>query len=51
MKFCFLGEKPQTYKHQVDNYSRIWRIQIQALYFKKQKIGVNPKVFNGFHFG
>jgi hypothetical protein len=36
MRLYFLSEKPQTYKHHVDNYSKIRRIQIQALYFKKQ---------------
>lgn len=48
MRFCFLGEKAQTYKHYIDTYSKIWRTQIKALYFKKQiqKIGVNPKGLN-----
>lgn len=48
MRFCVLGGKAQTYKYHVDNFSQIWRIQIQALYFKKQtkKTGVNPKGLN-----
>lgn len=46
MGFCSLGEKTQTYKYHVDNFSKIQRIQIQAHYSKKQtkKTGVNPKV-------